>query len=282
VRISELSRRSGVSIPTIKYYLREGLLPAGTPTGSTQAEYGDPHLQRLHFIRVMLDVGRLSISALRDVISALADERRSTHDVLGVAHRALAVRSLGVAPDPAARAEIAALLDALGWRATADPATVDELGCALVALRRLGWSVDGNAFGPYAAAVDALAAAEVAYAYDTNTRDQAVERAVVGTVVFETVLTAMRRLAQAHHSGRAPDELAYPEVRVQTSSAGRRDPDRHRSRAGQGARDADPQRGRGRPAGQGEAAEDPQGGRSHPAQATRRAARDRERRDDGR
>ncbi len=202
MRISELSRRSGVSIPTIKYYLREGLLPAGTPTGSTQAEYDDGHLRRLHFIRVMVDVGRLSISALREVTDALADEHLPTHDVLGVAHRALAVRSLGVAPHPAASSEVAALLDELGWHATADPATVAELASALSALRRLGWPVDVGTFRPYAAAVDALAEQEVAFTYDTSTRDEAVERVVVGTVVFETVLTALRRLAQAHHSGR--------------------------------------------------------------------------------
>src|SRR2546430_1153453 len=33
MRMGELSRRSGVSVPTIKYYLREGLLPAGNPLG---------------------------------------------------------------------------------------------------------------------------------------------------------------------------------------------------------------------------------------------------------
>ena len=40
VRIAELSSRSGTSIPSIKYYLREGLLPAGTSTGRNQADYG--------------------------------------------------------------------------------------------------------------------------------------------------------------------------------------------------------------------------------------------------
>ena len=29
MRISELSERTGVPVPTIKYYLREGLLPEG-------------------------------------------------------------------------------------------------------------------------------------------------------------------------------------------------------------------------------------------------------------
>ncbi|WP_079051275.1 MerR family DNA-binding transcriptional regulator [Streptomyces curacoi] len=37
MKISELSRRSGVSIPTIKYYLRDGLLPHGQATATNQA-----------------------------------------------------------------------------------------------------------------------------------------------------------------------------------------------------------------------------------------------------
>ncbi len=36
MRISELSRRSGVSIPTIKYYLRDGLLPPAAPRPRTR------------------------------------------------------------------------------------------------------------------------------------------------------------------------------------------------------------------------------------------------------
>ncbi len=46
MRISELSRRSGVSIPTIKYYLRDGLLPAGRATAANQADYDEDHLRR--------------------------------------------------------------------------------------------------------------------------------------------------------------------------------------------------------------------------------------------
>lgn len=47
VRISELSRASGVSTATIKYYLREKLLPEGRLTSATQAQYGQAHVDRL-------------------------------------------------------------------------------------------------------------------------------------------------------------------------------------------------------------------------------------------
>ena len=44
MRISELSTRSGVPVPTIKYYLREGLVPEGARSSPTQAEYDEPTL----------------------------------------------------------------------------------------------------------------------------------------------------------------------------------------------------------------------------------------------
>ncbi|MFD0479411.1 MerR family transcriptional regulator [Nonomuraea thailandensis] len=57
MRISELSARSGVAIPTIKYYLREGMLHQGEQTAATRAEYDETHLRRLRLIRALLDVG---------------------------------------------------------------------------------------------------------------------------------------------------------------------------------------------------------------------------------
>ncbi len=41
MRVAELSRRSGVSVASIKYYLREGLLPPGELTSPNQAHYGE-------------------------------------------------------------------------------------------------------------------------------------------------------------------------------------------------------------------------------------------------
>ena len=46
MRIAELSQKTGVPVPTIKYYLREGLLPAGELTSPNQAHYDDRHVQR--------------------------------------------------------------------------------------------------------------------------------------------------------------------------------------------------------------------------------------------
>src|SRR5690349_21241439 len=67
-RIGELSRRSGVAVGTIKYYLREGLVPVGQPTAKTQALYGGIHLRRLRLVRVLAEVGGLSIAQIRQVV----------------------------------------------------------------------------------------------------------------------------------------------------------------------------------------------------------------------
>jgi len=203
VRISELSRASGVPLPTVKYYLREGLLPAGTPTAPNQADYGEAHLHRLRLVRALMEVGGLGVVAVRAVLDAIADQRLPTGAVVGVAHRAL-----GPPPDAGpvgedaarARAEVDRFLAELGWRVAPDAPSRRALADALLALWRLGREVDAEVFRPYAKVADELAAYELATIPAAAPRAQAVEQAVVGTVVFEAALAALRRLAQAHHA----------------------------------------------------------------------------------
>jgi Cd(II)/Pb(II)-responsive transcriptional regulator len=51
MKIGELSRAAATPVETIRYYEREGLLPAPPRTGSNYRIYGDEHLERLAFIR---------------------------------------------------------------------------------------------------------------------------------------------------------------------------------------------------------------------------------------
>ncbi len=199
MRISELSRASGVSVATIKYYLREGLLPPGEATAPNQAEYSDEHLQRLRFIRVLRQVGDLSIESIRSVVDAVGDHNRSLHEVLGVAHYALSPASPTDQERPEVK-EVDAFLRQLGWQVS--PAAPDRWALAetLAALRRLGRDVDVTTFLPHAQAADQLAAVEVASLDPSAGRAQAVEQAVIGTVVYEAALIALRRLAHEHHS----------------------------------------------------------------------------------
>jgi len=51
MKISELSRRSGIPVSTIRYYILEGLLPEAMKTGKTRAYYCGAHLKALDLIR---------------------------------------------------------------------------------------------------------------------------------------------------------------------------------------------------------------------------------------
>jgi DNA-binding transcriptional MerR regulator len=204
MRISELSRASGVPIPTIKFYLREGLLPAGTATARTQADYADGHLRRLRLIRTLTEIGGLRLREVGAVLQAIDDRALGTHELLGRVHHALGPHPDGEpSPDEAhAGAEVDGFLDALGWRVSREAPGRLALARALATLRRLGRDADARVFEPYARAADELAAREVATVSPTGSRQEAVEAAVVGTVVFEAALVALRRLAQEHHSAR--------------------------------------------------------------------------------
>src|SRR5262245_42637311 len=89
MRIAELSRRSRVSVPTIKYYVREGLLPPGELTSPNQAQYDEAHLRRLKLVRALVDVGDLSIAAARDVLASIDAPGKTLHQRLGKAQHAV-------------------------------------------------------------------------------------------------------------------------------------------------------------------------------------------------
>ncbi|HEX4862814.1 MAG TPA: MerR family transcriptional regulator [Acidimicrobiales bacterium] len=203
MKIAELSRSSGVSIATIKYYLREGLLPPGRTTAPNQADYSATHLHRLTLIRTLVDVGRLSISSVRAVIAAIDEKKLSLHDTLGVAHDALPPLRPETIPDgdfELALTDVNEYIERLGWTGSDTSPARYALAQALVSLRRLGRDCGPEVFDLYAHHANDLATREIASLPSGEDRDRAVEEAVVGTVVFEAALTALRRLAEAHHS----------------------------------------------------------------------------------
>lgn len=66
--IGELSRRTGVKVPTIRYYEQMGLLSAPDRTEGNQRRYERAELDRLTFIRHARDLG-FPIEAIRELLS---------------------------------------------------------------------------------------------------------------------------------------------------------------------------------------------------------------------
>jgi DNA-binding transcriptional MerR regulator len=202
MQMSELSRRSGVPIPTIKYYLREGLLHPGTAMAATRAEYGESHLRRLRLIRALLEIGELPVASIRRIVGALDDETVSLHELIGRVQYGLGPHVAPPADDPdwqAAASDVDALITQLGWQINAGSPARALLSGALVALRRLDSASPGLSLQVYAETLGRLAALEVATVDppdDARDRAAVVESAVAGMVLYERVVVALRRLAQ--------------------------------------------------------------------------------------
>ncbi|MFB6507838.1 MULTISPECIES: MerR family transcriptional regulator [unclassified Streptomyces] len=208
MRIGELSRRSGVPVPTIKYYVREGLLPAGQLTSPNQASYDDGHERRLRLIRALLDVGGLSLAAIGDVLRVVDDPERPVHKVLGFAAKRLA-QPAGDDPGPElddARDEVAELVERRGWRADAAGPAGESLAEVIVALRRAGHGGFVELLDAYAAAAEPVARADLDYVGRRVAREDLVESVVVGTVLGEAMFGALRRLAHVDASARAYED----------------------------------------------------------------------------
>lgn len=198
MRISELSAASGVPVPTLKFYLREGLLPPGDAIAVNRAQYGEAHVRRLQLIRALTEIGRLPLKTVSAVIRAIDDRELPLHELLGIAHWALEPDA--PATEDPMRDTVDALVHELGWEVDQEAPARRTLGRALATLRDLGHDVSPATLRRYALAADSLAAEEVATVPAHASRSDAVESAVVGTVLYETVLTALRRLAQEHRS----------------------------------------------------------------------------------
>lgn len=191
MRISELSATGKVSVPTIKYYLREGLLHEGRLTSATQAQYDDTHLARLHLIKALLVPGGLSIATAKAVLAEIDHPSAHIDVMLGAAQHAL-----GDEPPPEVDLSRARQLIAdLGWRADAcDTVTFGLLQRALDGLDSAEFTVPQGLLDIYAAAIHHIAEQEIALA-PTDSPEHAIRYAVLGTVLIEPLLIALRRLA---------------------------------------------------------------------------------------
>lgn len=205
MRIAELSERSGVPVPTIKYYLREGLLHRGELTSRNQARYGEAHLRRLSLVRALTDVGGLPVAAVREVLAHVDAPRSSTHNLLGRVLDAIPPAGQDGSPEEEDLARAQELVRDRGWNCHPDDPAVEGLAAVLAGYRRTGHPLGEEYLVRYAEAVEQVARVDLDTLRDTEELDEIIEGAVVGTVLGDALLAALRRLAQSRESAlRAP------------------------------------------------------------------------------
>ncbi|WP_432977402.1 MerR family transcriptional regulator [Dactylosporangium sp. CA-233914] len=203
MRIAELSRQAGVPVPTIKYYLREGLLPAGELTSPNQARYDDRHVERLRLVRVLLDIGRLPIATIRHLLAALDDPDPDVHRVLGQALPSSVSGKDSVDPDSvrAARVRIDKLADERGWLVGEGAPARQAAAEVLAAFEQVGADV-GVLLEQYADVAETIATHDLAFVGRASAAEGMLYAAVVGSILGDSLLAALRRMTQEHESAK--------------------------------------------------------------------------------
>ncbi len=226
MRVSELCEQAATPLSTIKFYIREGLLPAGERTATNQASYDATHVERLALIRALREVCNLGLDPIRQVLAAVDNPDNNK----GAPRMAL----LAMDPPRPTRSEedqvefdatlsdVVDFLDGLDWTL---PGRHDEyaelLADALMAVRRLTMpGIPVDVLAPYARAAWALS--EVEYHNEPPGRrirpqhgdDLAFpsRMAILGTLLMEPILTTMRRYALNARGTRHWEELPVPEA----------------------------------------------------------------------
>lgn len=81
LRMRELAEASGVPAPTIKHYLREGLLPEPVKTSRNMAYYPPEFVDRIKLIKQLQEERYLPLKAIKDVLDSQERTRTSAAEV---------------------------------------------------------------------------------------------------------------------------------------------------------------------------------------------------------
>ncbi|MFE2442660.1 MerR family transcriptional regulator [Streptomyces melanosporofaciens] len=209
MRLAELSERSGVPTATIKYYLRERLLPPGERITATKSEYGEEHLRRLRLVRSLIQVGRMPVATAREVLEAAEDESLSQNARMGAAVWALPHGAEPDEDDPhaaRAREQVDTVLRRMDWSHGQELGDTSPayrmLVAAIASLDRLGYPHDTEHLLVHARLAGELAVADLDLVETYDTPPERIDAVVALTVLYEPVLLSLRRLAQTEESGR--------------------------------------------------------------------------------
>jgi DNA-binding transcriptional MerR regulator len=77
LRIGELAEASGVPVPTIKHYLREGLLPEPVKTSRNMAYYSPEFVERIKLIKRLQEERFMPLRAIKSVLDEDPERARA-------------------------------------------------------------------------------------------------------------------------------------------------------------------------------------------------------------
>jgi DNA-binding transcriptional MerR regulator len=108
--IGEVSRRTGIKVPTIRYYENVGLLAAPARTEGKQRRYRDEDVNRLNFVRHARGLG-FEVTDIRELLALSGRPDQSCDEVDVVARRHLSAIERRIAQLSALHSELLRMLD---------------------------------------------------------------------------------------------------------------------------------------------------------------------------
>jgi DNA-binding transcriptional MerR regulator len=200
MKMSQLCEASGVPVPSIKFYLREGLLPSGERLGVNQVDYGDAHVERLRLIRALIDVGGLPVATAKRVLDAVDSPDLPLSYIFGVAQYAISDAALydELEGPSAGMAIVDETIERMGWRVTEENPGRRGAARILDTYARLGRDELARISDGYAQGAELIARADLAAVGTTDDVRDMAEIVVVGTVLGDGLVASLRRIAQEH------------------------------------------------------------------------------------
>lgn len=193
MKLGELARETGATTATLKFWMREGVLPAGELRNQTTAVYGQRHLDRVALIQTLRAEFDASIAGIRELTSLIDRPDVPPLDVM----EACQVIATGLGPG-ATQGEydgmIGELHDRLGWLRI-DSVAADVLTHALVASERVGFPYSIEMLEEYARMLDPIAASDLDSIQPEGTIDVMARNLLVAAAAQNRVLVAMNQLA---------------------------------------------------------------------------------------
>lgn len=126
VPIGEAARKSGVKVPTIRYYEQIGLLPAPPRTEGNRRHYDGRDLRRLAFIRHARELG-FEIESIRALLTLQDNPDQSCGSADAIARVRLAEVRQRIASLTALQAELERMVEECACGRVADCRVIETL-----------------------------------------------------------------------------------------------------------------------------------------------------------
>lgn len=127
ISIGELARRTGVKVPTIRYYEGVGLLPTPARTEGRQRRFGADEVARLNFIRHARELG-FEVADVRELLTLSEQRERSCGEVDAIARRHVGTIDRRIGKLVALRAELQRSLDRCAQGTVEECRVIEVLG----------------------------------------------------------------------------------------------------------------------------------------------------------